>query len=317
MNEKHDIHDFLISAQKDIQAEYERIQKRASEDPGTAGDQGEENWATLLRNWLPSYFHIVTKGRILCENGYASPQVDVLVLHPSYPKILLDKKLYLSGGVAAAFECKTTLKSTHITKAVRTASSIRKNLPERTGSPYKELNSTIIYGLLAHSHSWKGDKSKPLENIENALRQADERYVDHPIQQIDFITVADLATWRSIKTTFLSPKLPFYNDALREIYGVNGSATSSYVCSAIGAQSQEDCFSPIGVLLAGLFSKLSWTFKDMRGLDAYFRRVNVMGSGEGKMRLWTIDIYSESIRERVYNGQLTNGMPYDEWHIVF
>ena len=55
----------------------------------------------------------------------------------------------------------------------------------------------------------------------------------------------------------------------------------------------------------------------MRGLDAYFRRVNVMGSGEGKMRLWTIDIYSESIRERVYNGQLTNGMPYDEWHIVF
>jgi hypothetical protein len=32
--------------------EYDRIQKRATEDPGTAGDQGEENWATLLRNWL-------------------------------------------------------------------------------------------------------------------------------------------------------------------------------------------------------------------------------------------------------------------------
>jgi hypothetical protein len=103
--EEHDIHSFLRNAQRDMENEYKRILKRASEAPGTAGDQGEENWATLLKNWLPSYFHIVTKGRILTETGYASPQIDVLILHPSYPKILLDKKMYLSGGVAAAFEC--------------------------------------------------------------------------------------------------------------------------------------------------------------------------------------------------------------------
>ena len=121
MEGKHDIHDFLSSSQRNIDEEYVRILKRAKEDSGTAGDQGEENWATLLRNWLPSYFHIVTKGRILCENGYASPQVDVLILHPSYPKMLLDKKLYLVGGVAAAFECKTTLKSEHVKKTVETA----------------------------------------------------------------------------------------------------------------------------------------------------------------------------------------------------
>ena len=111
--------------------------------------------------------HIRISSRTLLEQiAYLMPFWGIT---PRDRKILLDKKLYLSGGVAAAFECKTTLKSTHITKAVRTASSIRKNLPERTGSPYKELNSTIIYGLLAHSHSWKGDKSKPLENIENAF----------------------------------------------------------------------------------------------------------------------------------------------------
>src|SRR5215212_2250362 len=96
--EEHDIHSFIQSAQRDIENEYKRILKRATEDPGTAGDQGEENWATLLKNWLPSYFHIVTKGRILTESGYASPQVDILILHPSYPQILLDKKLYLAGG---------------------------------------------------------------------------------------------------------------------------------------------------------------------------------------------------------------------------
>lgn len=135
--EPHDIHNFVIQSQRLIEAEYARIRRRAAEDPGTAGDQGEENWASLLKEWLPSYFHIVTKGRILTHTGYASPQVDVLVLLPSYPKILLDKKLYLAGGVAAAFECKTTLKAEHISPAMKTASKIRQNLPKRKGTPYK------------------------------------------------------------------------------------------------------------------------------------------------------------------------------------
>jgi hypothetical protein len=317
MDEKHDIHDFLISAQRDIQEEYQRIMKRATEDPGTAGDQGEENWATLLKNWLPSYFHIVTKGRILCENGYASPQIDVLVLHPSYPKILLDKKLYLAGGVAAAFECKTTLKAAHVKEAVKTAANIRKNLSKREGSPYKELNSNIIYGLLAHSHSWQGGKSKPIENIEKALWEADHTHVDHPIQQLDFITVSDLASWQAHKTVFLGPSWAHYNDALKEIYGENGSATSSYVCSSVGGERQKEFFTPISVLLAGLFSRLAWTFNDMRELEAYFRKVNMMGSGKGHMRLWPITIYSEGIQSRVFNGPLSNGAAYDEWHCAF
>jgi len=314
---KHDIHDFLLSAQRDIEDEYKRILERASEDPGTAGDQGEENWATLLKNWLPSYFHVVTKGRILTESGYASPQIDVLILYPSYPNVLLDKKLYLAGGVAAAFECKITLNASHVKEAVKTAAEIKKHLPKQIGTPYQELNSSIIYGLLAHSHLWKGENSQPIKNIETALWKADEEIVTHPIQCIDFITVSDLATWQVIKTTFLSPKLPSYKGEIEKIYGKDGSATSSYVCAAIGAERQEDYFSPIGVLLSGLFSKFAWTFKDMRGLDTYFRKVNMMGSGQGKMRPWSIDIYSESIRSRVYNGQLSNGSPYDEWHIAF
>ena len=311
--EEHDIHSFLQAAQRDLDNEYKRILKRATEDPGTAGDQGEENWATLLRNWLPSYFHIVTKGRILTDSGYASPQVDILILHPSYPRILLDKKLYLAGGVAAAFECKTTLKALHVKSAVETAAEIRRNLPKQVGSPYKELNSSIIYGLLAHSHSWKGQNSKPIEVIEETLWKADRENVEHPIQCLDFITVSDLATWQSAKTTFMHATSP----DLQKIYGKDGKAASIYMCSAIGTDTQKDYFSPLGVLLAGLFSKLAWTFKDMQGLDYYFRHVNMFGSGKGDGRLWPITIYSEGIRQRISNGLLSNGKPYDEWHVYF
>jgi hypothetical protein len=312
--EVHDIHDFVVSSQRDIEEEYARIQKRATEDPGTAGDQGEENWATLLKQWLPSYFQIVTKGRILTESGYASPQVDVIVLMPSYPKILLDKKLYLSGGVAAAFECKTTLKAEHVNSAVETCAALRKNLPTREGSPYKELNSTILYGLLAHSHSWKGERSAPIENIQRALWDADSQSVSHPIQCIDFICVADLAAWTVFKLNYLNPKL-FPTEQLAKMYG--GFATSAYVCHGIGQTRQENYFSPLGVLLSDLFSKLSWTFTDMRHLDAYFRKVNLQGSGQGRWRSWDISIYSDKIRDRVTNGVLSKGVAYDEWHTWF
>ena len=66
---EHDVHDFVRRAQKELQEEYLRIRKRAAEDPGTAGDQGEENWATLFREWLPGYFQVITKGRILADSG--------------------------------------------------------------------------------------------------------------------------------------------------------------------------------------------------------------------------------------------------------
>jgi hypothetical protein len=315
--EIHDLHDFVISSQRTIEEEYKRIQKRASEDPGTAGDQGEENWATLFRAWLPSYFHIVTKGRILTESGYASPQVDVLVLFPSYPKLLLDKKLYLSGGVAAAFECKITLKAEHVKSTIVTGADLRRHLPRREGTPFRELNSSIIYGLLAHSHCWKAQGSKPRENIEKIMMEADRESVKHPTECIDLVCVSDLATWDVHKMTYLSPRLPSFNDEMAKIYGPNGSAITSYVCAAIGAERQERYFSPLGVLLSALYSKLAWTFHDMRGLEEYFRKINLMGIGAGSMRLWDISIYSEPIRQRIYNGILSNGGTFDEWGLNF
>ena len=138
-----DLHDFMVSATHEMQSEYERIQKSSKEDPGTAGDQGEENWAALFRDWLPPNYHIVTKGRILNHKGLTSPQVDVLVLHPTYPEKLRDKKRYLAEGVLAAFECKLTLKVAHIDSAIKTSAKISSLLRKRIGTPYNIAISVI------------------------------------------------------------------------------------------------------------------------------------------------------------------------------
>ena len=107
----------------------------------------------------PTY-QVVTKGQIINREGKASRQIDVLVLQPFYPKSLHSEKHYFSAGVAAAFECKNTLKTSHIDEAVGICADLKDLYPVRTGSPYKELNAPIVYGLLAHSHSWKGENSK-------------------------------------------------------------------------------------------------------------------------------------------------------------
>ncbi len=121
---KHELELFMESVATDIRTEYERIRQRAREDPGTAGDEGEENWRGVFVDWLPSNLRVVTKGRILGVDGTLSPQVDVVVLNPSYPQKLADKKTYLAGGVLAAFECKLTVRAAHIAEATKTARAI-------------------------------------------------------------------------------------------------------------------------------------------------------------------------------------------------
>ncbi len=313
----HDLDDFMRAVTEDMAREYNRIQKRATEDPGTAGDQGEENWASLLREWLPPTYQIVTKGRILSHEGIASPQIDVLVLHPTYPKQLLDKKLYLAGGVAAAFECKVTLKSEHIDKAVENAIEIKKHLPMREGSPYLELNSPIIFGLLAHSHSWRGELSTPLENVIKRLQVADQEFVRHPREMIDIFCVADLATWVSFKTTWIGPGMVPDWTVMAGIYGQRGAATSSYVCHSMQSQNQKSTFQPVGTMLSHLLNKLAWEDIGLRRLARYFFESKVPGSGQGAMRLWDDTIYSPKIRPHVTAGQLTNGVHWSEWSVGF
>jgi hypothetical protein len=312
-----DLKDFMNSATQEIENEYLRIQKRATEDPGTAGDQGEENWATLLRNWLPSTFQIVTKGRILSEKGIASPQVDIIILQPEYPKHLLDKKLYLAGGVLAAFECKVTLKANHIAEFIRNAVEIREHISNRKGTPYKELNSGILYGLLAHSHSWKGENSKPIDNIENKLWLEDELKIKHPNQIPDIICVADLATWSSTKMTFIGPRLIPNWETMADKYGPNGSATSGYICHSKETENQSEDFSPIGAMITSILNKLAWEYPNLRSLAKYFTATNIQGSGEGRMRTWESMIYTDEIRKKVEQGLLSNGKHWDEWSIAF
>ena len=318
-NQTHDLHDFMRQISDEMSAEYARIQKRALEDPGTAGDQGEENWAELLRGWIPNTYEVVTKGRIISEDGRTSPQIDVIVLKDIYPKKLLTKKLYLAAGVAAAFECKTTLRTAHIRDAAVTCVALKELYSPRTGSPYLELHSPILYGLLSHSHSWKSDSVSVESLITGRLMEYDQQYVRHPREALDMICVADLGTWTSGKITFLGPSQISFadNPAFAEMYGPLGSAVTDYVKQTGNQNDPAELFTPIGALIANLTRKLAWEIPNLRALADYYTQADVGGPGQGYGRNWPSSIYSDEIRRRVERGDLSNGKKWDEWSIAF
>lgn len=317
-----DLHDFMVSATHEMQSEYERIQKSSKEDPGTAGDQGEENWANLFRDWLPSNYHIVTKGRILNYKGFTSPQVDVLVLHPTYPQKLLDKKRYLAAGVLAAFECKLTLKVADIDAALKTSAKIRNLLRKRSGTPYKELNSSIIYGLLAHSHCWKDENSTPVDNISKRLFEKDHEIIQHPNEMLDVLCVADLGTWTAVKIPYLGPiKFPkgrvkeihkTYNLQESKLFGKQGAIQTSYMSHIMKDPNKDIEYTPIGTMITYLLYKLAWEDVSLRSLANYFRLSDMSGQSTGTIRTWKTEIYSKQVKEKIYKSRPVT-LPWDEW----
>ena len=313
-----DLQDFFVAASREVSEEYFRIQRRASEDPGTAGDQGEENWAAILRRWLPGHFHIVTKGRILGANGLAGPQMDVLVLSPSYPHGLLEKKLYLAAGVAAAFECKLTLRAEDIVKVYQNSSRIRGTLAKRAGTPYKELYSGMVYGLLAHAHVWRRKPEEVVSDISQKLLDADLEHCQHPRDLLDLICVSNLATWHSSKTTYVGPSnLSPYSDEMARINGPDGCARAGLIEGPVFRETYENSHTPVGIMISHLVKMLAWEYPDLRPLADYYSDSSTTGCGSGSLRGWPVEVYSDEIRTRVKAGLLSNGKRWDEWSVGF
>ncbi len=316
----HELVDFMRDATLQMESDYERIQKRATEDPGTAGDQGEENWAALLRNWLPPTYQVVTKGRILSDEGVAGPQVDVILLSPTYPLALKDKKLYLAGGVLAAFECKVALKAAHVRNFVKNAVLISRLAPRQLGSPLRELNSPIVYGLLAHAHVWEAPASTPSENIEKSLLKADSELVAHPSEMPDMLCVANLGTWSKGYDAWIGPGMNVWSKQMADVFGKDGAAITAYMAATKDsadswAADQAPGFTPIGAMISQLLNRLAVDDESLRQLALYFTVTGLLGRGKGIERHWPGEVYSPEVRAGIAAGRLVNGKKWDAWNM--
>jgi hypothetical protein len=311
----HDLHTFLTRSANDLAAEYRRIRSRAIEDPGTAGDEGEENWREILANWLPSDLVVTTKGRILGADGTLSKQVDVVVLRPGYPKALINRKIYLAGGVLAAFECKLTLKPGHIAKAATNARIVRRLSAPRVGTPYSESHGSIIFGILAHSTTIRRD---PLKRVDQLL-QAELERDNHPSEELDVLCIADLACWRGW-TTHLPAQAGATWESTRSLYRLPPEGGSMVMYMRADAEDRRP--SSADVLWATidcLTRRIAWELPQYQGISQYLTLAQgpLGRSSSVATRVWPFTYLSAEVRSKVASGHLTNrGWVWDPWGMI-
>jgi hypothetical protein len=297
---QHDFFKMMATVKDSLARDYERIRARSRDDPGTAGDQAEEDWAAILKNWLPASYPITTKGRILFEDGSSSPQVDVLVLTPSYPLGLRSEKYVFAGGVIAAFECKLTLRREHIKNAFKTAGIIKRKARKRIGTPYDELNSMPIFGLLAHSHTFPSKRAswKLHEMIEKY--QAD--FALHPRELLDVICVADSGTFPLSKHLLMGCDLTQEEKA--ELAEIDGARLISTMYVIHDEEKME--VRSTGAILAGLIHELTYriAFEDA-SIREWADHLSYLGwyGGIGRSIYWTGDDLTIEVRETLQNSE--------------
>ncbi|MEU8133763.1 DUF6602 domain-containing protein [Streptodolium elevatio] len=316
---RHDLHDFFEQASAEMAAEYQRIRKKHKNDHGTAGDEGEENWAELLSRWLPAGYHVVTKGQIMGSDGSTSPQIDILVLSSAYPPFLTTKRMWLADGVIAAFECKNTLKATHLIEAAKTAAAVRKLTTQQEGTPYDELLGTPLYGVLAHAHSWESDDTEVVETIEKAL-QSGMNAAAHPRDLLDLVCVANLSTWwaaripwlgegPSLNVEGLPPKPPGPGLVWQRVGEYNPEQPDGAVVSSLNRHTGGA--SPLLSMMTTLLRRLAWHDPQLQPIARTFESVDPTRGG-GPCRNWNPDVYSDHTWRAITQNRI-DGLDWTPW----
>lgn len=303
MSSVNDLRSFIEAANREMSLEYERICARSTEDPGTAGDEGESNWAELLRQWLPAHYHITTKGRVLSWDGVASHQVDVVILRPEYPPALLKKKVYLSSGVVAVFECKLTLRRRDVSKAVRRAAEFQRAQAFKQGTPREDLFSHITYGLLAHSSDIPGRKDDQ-DPISISLWNAAEEHVQHPRELLDLICVADRQAWFATKHVFRGPRS---NDPASHVIH-----TSQMEASRSDAAASRHL--PVGAFLTKALNRLTLEDHRLAAIAGAMNAGGLVPAASGRVRQWEVDCLSPAVRAQL-SSHPRSKYTFEDWSL--
>ncbi|HEY9777195.1 MAG TPA: hypothetical protein V6C81_25760 [Planktothrix sp.] len=141
------------------------------------------------------------------------------------------------------------------------------------------------------------------------MSEADQNFVRHPREMINVVCVSDLATWKERKATAVSQVSGGPIDG-------NANVLTGYVGHGANSQTQKDYFSPLGTLLAKVGEQLSWNHPEMRPLQTYFHRTNIQGAGRGKLREWSINIYSDETKQSLSKHGHRPGT-YSEWAVAY
>ncbi|MFC9472262.1 DUF6602 domain-containing protein [Nocardia sp. NPDC056952] len=296
----HEHHEWLADVAAQMSREYEKAHAMATTPSGVqqSGHKGEAAWVDALQSWLPPRYEIGKRKYLLLEDDsfgvVKSAETDIVVFQPSYPERLRERAEVLVSGVIAAFSVKLSLDRKGIAEAVNEAALVRRATKVRSESVKDELLPPLLYGILAHSHSWKQPKSSPNENVRTALEQFDLQSVKSPREGLDLVCVADLNCWS--RTSAILTRSNLGPELLKS--HPDGGVLSGFV-DPFSSETDESptSISPIAVFITLLLGKLSYYDTSVRPIAEGLRVTGTGGRASGSVREWRLDeVFSERAR---------------------
>lgn len=316
----HKHHQWLAEMSTAIARDYEDLQAKLSGNPSAiqeSGHQAEAAWVALLQGWLPSTYEVATRKYLILEDSNGpeiSNETDIVVFHPSYPPQLRSKPHVLVSGVVAAFSVKATLTRAGLEEAVKEAAVVKRGVISRAGTPQDDLMASPVYGLLAHSHSWKSPASEPNRNVTSALRDFDSQYAATPREGLDLVCVADLNFW-SRATIAMSRHVA---DQLNQNLGdLSSGAYKESIQSGFMKRTtfdegdrSADAMPPSSLFVGTLWNKLARFHSDLKPIADGLRVTGTSGSGSIDMRHWAFnEVFSSSTMQDMQRGRFA----HDNW----
>jgi hypothetical protein len=275
-------HRWFEEVAADIAADYDKLHSDARADPQRSGHGGESTWERLLSDWLPPAYGVATRKYILPETDDEQPfETDIVVFNAGYPERLRKREEVLVGGVAAAFSVKLTLDAAGLRDGVERAARLRRGIARRHGSVRQELGSSLVVGLLAHSHSWRRTDNNVARHVATTFSDVDRQFARHPRECLDLLCVSDLASWSTRRLAF-SPGEGEGNPQVSSDQAARGYCRTLMLYSTPPP-------APVGVLITELLARLSHADSTLRPLAEGLELTGTIGSRRAHDRVWELE----------------------------
>jgi hypothetical protein len=121
--------------------------------------------------------------------------------------------------------------------------------------------------------------------------EKEHRNVDHPLQMIDLVCIANLGTWTFSRMAYVPPSATVHSPIATELQKRAGAAMTA-VMGPDGLSMR----SPIAVLIATLYERFSYGDPALAGVADGFRLTDTQGSASGLQRMWNLqDLYDDDV----------------------
>ena len=171
------------------------------------------------------------------------------------------------------------------------------------GSTQTEMTKPPVFGLLAHSSTWKSPLSTPIDNVDLAVQAALDTPDVAPWDLLDIVCIGDVAAWTL--SHFIEAPFLFATDLwqLRVNLGIDptGRIGTQYTRWKAGQFGDGPAPNPIAILVAHLLERFAWSDRGLRPMADYFRVTGLLGQGAGPARSYPLHALSDTALRELEN----------------